>query len=73
MREGAALGIKIDRLAQASLALEAATNWSLAADAVDTCDADLSFEERPSLEQVSYLAHQLADSSRKENSRDCRE
>ena len=52
MKDGAALAIRMDRLLQASQALDAALHWSAQAEVVDSCGPDTPFEERPSLEQV---------------------
>lgn len=57
MKDGTALGIRMERLVQASQALDAASHWSAQAELVDACNAETPFEERPSLEQVAALLH----------------
>lgn len=54
MADGNALGIRLDQLQQATLALEAASEWSARAEAVDSSNAETPFEERPSIDQVLY-------------------
>lgn len=64
MNSGNQLGIKMDRLSQASSALSAAMNWSATADVAVACDAETPFEQRPSFEQVDFifLLHQAFES-----------
>ena len=57
VKGGSALAIRMDRLFQASQALDAALHWSAQAEVVDSCGAETPFQERPSLEQVMRPEH----------------
>ena len=52
VKDGTALAIRMDRLSQATQALDAALHWSAQAEVVDSCGAETPFEERPTLDQV---------------------
>ena len=52
MSAGNHLGTKMDRLSQASSALNVAINWVKDADVMEECDVDTPQERRPSVEQA---------------------